>query len=85
MNNKLELPAPVIAEIEGRRKVSAIKLLRAELGIGLKEAKELVDTYIAQHPSHSTHQPSQSSGGFGRLFFAIAILGLGYSLYRHFG
>ena len=44
MNTDIELPADVIAEIGANRKVSAIKLLRAHQRIGLKEAKELVES-----------------------------------------
>lgn len=39
----------VIDEIKLGRKIQAIKLLREENGIGLKEAKEAIEAYIDSH------------------------------------
>ena len=84
MNTEIELPADVIAEIGANRKVSAIKLLRAHQRIGLKEAKELVDGYIAMHPSNSLHQVPESDNGIGRILILILGVGIIYGLYRYF-
>lgn len=50
-----QLPADVILAIEKGRKIEAIKLLREETGIGLANAKVLVDrawrTYGPQKPA----------------------------------
>ena len=84
MNTDNELPADVIADIKANRKVSAIKRLRAHQGIGLKEAKELVDAYIAKHP-YDSHNPIQKGdGGIGRILPLIIGVFLIYGLYKYF-
>lgn len=44
----MELSDAVKGEIEAGRKVSAIKLLREETGMGLKEAKDIMDAYYSE-------------------------------------
>ena len=84
MNTEINLPEDVIAEIEANRKISAIKLLRDQQGIGLNEAKELVDDYIAGHPSSSRHRLPETDSGTGRLLILILGAILIYGLYRYF-
>lgn len=50
------LPASVIAALERNRKIDAIKLLRAERDIGLKEAKELVDAFVLEAAASGVSQ-----------------------------
>lgn len=45
-NNKQAFSIEVIEAIKSRRKLEAIKLLRNETGLGLKEAKEAIEAYI---------------------------------------
>ena len=84
MNTEMELPADVIAEIRANRKIAAIKLLRGQHGIGLKEAKEIVDVYMEEHPGTSNPQATESEGGVGRIVVLILGVGLLYSLYKYF-
>jgi ribosomal protein L7/L12 len=42
-----ELPTEALAALQTGNKVEAIKLVRAARGLGLKEAKDLVDHYVA--------------------------------------
>ena len=84
MNTEIELPADVIAEIQANRKVTAIKLLRSHQGIGLKEAKEIVDDYMGTHPSSSRPGAPESEGGVGRLLILILGVGLIFGVYRYF-
>ena len=44
------LPVQVIAALQQGNKLEAIKLLRKAQGIGLKDAKDSVESYIAHHP-----------------------------------
>jgi len=68
MTSSTELEPDVIAELNNGRKIAAIKKLRASRNIGLKEAKELVDEYLATHPETSTIvQKSGSGSGLGVL------------------
>jgi hypothetical protein len=80
----MELPAEVITEIQANRKVSAIKLLRKQQNIGLKEAKDIVDAYTDKHPSNSPSRVPESVGGVGRLLFFAVVVGAVYGLYRYF-
>ena len=81
----MELPAEVIAELQGNRKIAAIKLLRAREKIGLKEAKGLVGAYMDAQPSSSTSpRTNESEGGVGRLLFFVLVVGAAYGLYRYF-
>ncbi len=84
MSTETELPADVIAEIEANRKVSAIKRLRSHRGIGLKEAKEIVDTYTATHTSSPKMEAPGTDGGIGRILLLIIGVGVIYAIYRYF-
>lgn len=84
MNNEMELPPDVLAEIQANRKVNAIKLLRAHQGIGLNEAKEIVDTYIETHPSTIRSSQQEAEGGFGRILLLALGVGLIYAIYKYF-
>lgn len=46
----IELPPEAVAAIERGRKIEAIAHVRVHTGLGLKEAKEAVDAYIARNP-----------------------------------
>ena len=84
MNTEIDLPADVIAEIQAGRKVTAIKLLRAHQGIGLKEAKEVVDAYMTKHPSSPRSGVKESEGGIGRIILLIIGVGVIYGIYMYF-
>jgi len=84
MNSDNELPADVVADITANRKISAIKRLRAHQGIGLKEAKEIVDAYISAHPSDSHNPIQKGDGGIGRILVLIIGVCLIYGLYKYF-
>ena len=84
MSDEIVLSAEVIAEIQANRKVTAIKLVREQHNIGLKEAKEIVDTYTAAHPHSSGQHSTEPKGGGSRLVFVVIMAGLAYSLYRYF-
>jgi ribosomal protein L7/L12 len=50
---EVEFEPEVVAAINSGQKVTAIKILRQKRGIGLKEAKELVDAYSENAASES--------------------------------
>ena len=58
--------------IEAGKKIEAIKLLRAERGIGLKEAKDAVDRLFLEHAPEGT----RTGGGCGGALLAWTTLGL---------
>lgn len=84
MSTDIDLPADVVAEIAANRKVNAIKLLRARQGIGLREARQLVDRYMNAHPSAPRSGAQESEGGFGRIVLLILGVSAIYALYRYF-
>lgn len=49
MPESSDLSPDVMRAIESGRKIEAIKLLRAERGIDLKEAKTIIDQEIVDH------------------------------------
>ncbi len=79
-----ELPDDVIAELEAGRKIEAIKLLRAHEGVDLKQARELVDAYMKQHPGVPAHQIPQTDSGIGRIIILIIGVGAIYAIYKYF-
>lgn len=78
MAENIELEDEVTEALRAGAKISAIKKLRETRGIGLKEAKELVDTYCEQN-----NIVQNSSGGTG--IFSIIIIAIAcYFTYRYF-
>ena len=69
-----ELPEKVIEAIERRHKIEAIKLLREEWNIDLKEAKDCVDDYISENKELPPVRSRSSETGLVR--FVVIILTL---------
>lgn len=46
-----DLPADVLEQIHANKKINAIKILKERRGLGLKEAKMIVDAYIDFSPA----------------------------------
>ena len=83
MNAATELPDDVIAEINANRKVSAIKLARMRLGVDLKAAKALVESYEeSKSLSMTEHGADESGSSIGRTILLTVGVGLIYGIYR---
>lgn len=81
MSDTLE-PAVIKALTDGN-KIAAIKELRIARGIGLKEAKTIIDDYCANHP---LPKPAMQKTGTGiGVIPIILFLIIGYWLYYYFG
>jgi hypothetical protein len=85
LENPASLPKNVIKALEKGRMIEAIKLLRSQANMGLKESKEAIEAYTK---SHSQTQPPRSapmSTGDQRsptgLVIMIALALLGYAMY----
>ena len=78
-----DLPAQVVAALERGQKIEAIKLLRELRGLGLKEAKELVEGCGTdrQMAGVSVVQP----GGHGGIVWWLGLLVLGAAVAWWFG
>lgn len=73
-NTKIELEAEVIAHLHSGRKVAAIKAVRTLRGIGLKDAKRLVELYAEQNQI-TTSNPTSSKSASG--FFILILFSVG--------
>lgn len=75
LNMSKGLPAGAIAALHAGKKVQAIKIVRIEARVGLKEAMERVEAYLAQNPALQDQRVSQSgSGVFGWLFMLLVAI-----------
>lgn len=72
----LQLPAIATAAVVRGSKIDAIKELRAATGIGLREAKEQVERYIAANPVLKEQFEQQESAMKRRVFRWVAVIDL---------
>jgi ribosomal protein L7/L12 len=78
-----QLPAEVIRAIEQGRKIEAIKILREKTGLGLANAKVLVDRAYRTHgPQKQAPGAISNESGVAKLaksgFLVIILLGIYY-------
>ena len=72
-----ELPPDVIAALKAGRKIEAIRLLREHRGVGLKQAKQLIDRSPAMHESPSASLPPlKPDNGINQVIKVAIILGI---------
>ena len=86
MNDETELPADVIEALHANRKITAVKLLRAQRNLDLTEAVKLIEKYYADNPdlnSQSSYPSSRSETGIGRLILLIIVIAVLYALYQY--
>ena len=77
-----QLEPEVLAALDKGRKIEAIKQLREHRGIGLKEAKQIIDDYSAAHPSPNTSvQRNNSASGLVKLVILAIVV---YFIYLQF-
>jgi hypothetical protein len=78
-----ELPPEVVKAITQGRKIEAIKLLREATGIGLANAKVLVDRAVRRHAEINPQMPNSiKEVGSGKLVGLTLLLVIAYGLYR---
>ncbi len=65
--SQLELPNEVRELIHAGRKIDAIKQLREARSLGLKDAKQAVDAYVAAHPESIRPRPTGQASPGARL------------------
>ena len=81
MNDNFEKEPEVVSAINEGRVVDAIKKLRASRGIGLKEAKDLVDSYVDAHDIPGYRRRGSGSNMFWIVVFALILVG--YYLFKN--
>ena len=80
-----DLPSEAIAALERGSKIDAIKCVRVARGVGLKEAKEIVEQFLEGSPSVKSRMFSANAdsakGGLRWLLLFAAIAVAAYFLY----
>lgn len=89
MDINADLPPAVVGAMRRGQKLEAIKLLREQRGIGLKEAKDIIDTHMDLNEAYRGMGMESRSGKGGsgngiRFVFAIAGAVMIYVLYVYF-
>jgi hypothetical protein len=83
--NDNELPPEVVKAITQGRKIEAIKLLREATGLGLANAKVLVDRAVRRHEQINPQMSNMTQeSNNGRLLGMMLFLLLTFGLYRFF-
>ena len=78
-----DLPASAIAALNNGQKIEAIKIVREERKLGLKEAKDLVDAYIKTQPALAADYEKQTSRPGLLVVCALLIALAVYYFLRH--
>jgi ribosomal protein L7/L12 len=75
-----ELPDAAIAALTNGRKIEAVKILRREWNIDLKEAKDAVDKYLSStNTSQGARRAPAIEAGIGRLLLIVfMVIVIGY-------
>jgi hypothetical protein len=80
-----DLPPDVIRAIEQGRKIEAIKLLREATGLGLANAKVLVDKAGRVHaPRNPQPKIVDEQPNIGRLLKTLLFVALAFAFYRYY-
>lgn len=73
-----QMPAQALAALQRNNKIEAIKIVRQEHGIGLKEAKDFVESHVdgdvALQAQMRTQGPQLSAGQLLRFLSVVALV-----------
>ena len=85
MLTEQELSPEVFRLLASGRKIEAIKLIREETGLGLREAKDLADAILGDHvPTETAPPPMTEEGGAGGMIAIIIAVLIAYLVYVFF-
>lgn len=77
MDQKPKLPLEAVAALHRGSKIEAIKVVRTQLGVDLKEAKQLVEEFLRTEPLlQASFAEMRSRSGPGTLWWLAAIIGV---------
>jgi Ribosomal protein L7/L12 C-terminal domain len=80
-----ELPPAATAALAGGNKIEAIKIVREEWGLGLKEAKDAVEGFVKTRPDIAASMQeaaTQSRSSLVWWLLALVIAGIAYYYLR---
>ena len=80
----MKLSSDVKNAIHANRKIDAIKLLRSQQKLGLKEAKDIVDAYMEENRHLIDHQRKGRESALGQLLIIVILGGIVYAAYKAF-
>jgi hypothetical protein len=76
------LPSAALAALQQGRKIEAIKIVREREGLGLKDAKDRVERYVANDPMlKETFAASHKKGCLSLVAGLMALIGVGFFLF----
>ena len=76
------LSTAAIAALQQGNKIEAIKIVRVERNLGLKEAKDCVDDYVSRDPSLKRKmEEAQAEAKKGFVFWLAVFLAVGAAAY----
>ena len=73
MNDSQDPGPRVISLLQQGRKIEAIKAAREEHGLGLAEAKDMVEAWARAHPEQMPAPEATSGGGRWMLLLLVAV------------
>ena len=74
----------ILEAVDAGRKIEAIKLLRDDTGLGLKEAKDQIDRLARKrHPNGDPHAMTEQGGAGGLIKLAVLVVAV-LAVYRYF-
>lgn len=83
------LPPAVVDALQGGSKIEAIRIMREQTGLGLKEAKDAVERYERTRPASpdalSPGQVSSTGSGIWWIVGLVLICTVGYLVLNRFG
>jgi ribosomal protein L7/L12 len=82
----LDISDDVISAVDAGRKIEAIKILRAETGLGLAEAKGVVDQLAREREGTSDRGPApmQEVGGAASMIKMVVLIAVILVVYFYF-
>ncbi len=81
----VEISDDVIAAVDSDRKIEAIKVLREQTGLGLADAKHLVDRIARERAGQPGLAPAMAEeGGAGGMIRMIVVIGVVLGVYFYF-
>lgn len=75
------LPPEAISALESGNKVEAIKCIRADNNLSMKEAKDYIEAYLNQAPAvndESTESKARKLSDMEQLIIAVVVVGIYY-------